>query len=57
MHLIRSLTPQNVCLLYDSAITYDLEDLVNACLQTIDRSPGVILAHPHFLRLSRVSFW
>ncbi|KAM3176902.1 hypothetical protein ACTXT7_005598 [Hymenolepis weldensis] len=54
-HLIQSLSLQNVCLLYDSAITYDLEDLIDACLQTIDRSPAVILSQPQFLRLSRAS--
>ncbi|KAL5967683.1 BTB/POZ domain-containing protein 9 [Taenia solium] len=54
-YFIRSLTPQNVCLLYDLAITFDLEDLIDACLQTIDRSPAVILSHPQFLRLSRAS--
>ncbi|KAL5108285.1 BTB/POZ domain-containing protein 9 [Taenia crassiceps] len=54
-HFIRSLTSQNVCLLYDLAITFDLEDLIDACLQTIDRSPGLILSHPQFLRLSRAS--
>ncbi|KAM7542931.1 hypothetical protein Aperf_G00000007254 [Anoplocephala perfoliata] len=54
-HFIQSLNLQNVCLLYDSAITYDLEDLIDASLQTIDRSPALILSQPQYLRLSRAS--
>nr|CDS33495.1 BTB (POZ) domain containing 9 [Hymenolepis microstoma] len=54
-NFIQSLNVQNVCLLYDSAITYDLEDLIDACLQTIDRYPAIILTQPQFLRLSRAS--
>ncbi|VDD84324.1 unnamed protein product [Mesocestoides corti] len=54
-HFVRSLTPNNVCQIYDAAITYDLDDLIDACLQTIDRAPATVLAHPQFLRLSRVN--
>uniref|UniRef100_A0A5K3G048 BTB domain-containing protein n=1 Tax=Mesocestoides corti TaxID=53468 RepID=A0A5K3G048_MESCO len=54
-HFVRSLTPNNVCQIYDAAITYDLDDLIDACLQTIDRAPATVLAHPQFLRLSRAS--
>lgn len=53
-YFTRLLTLHNVCQIYDCAITYDLENLIDACLQTIDRSPAHILSHPHFLKLSKV---
>lgn len=54
-HFCRSLQTSNVCLVYDAAVVYDLEDLILACLKFIDRAPSSILISPQFLRLSRVS--
>ncbi|VDM04932.1 unnamed protein product, partial [Schistocephalus solidus] len=54
-HFTHSLTLNNICSVYDAAIVYDLEELVLACLEFMDRFAPTILSMPQFERLSKVS--
>ncbi|VDN31012.1 unnamed protein product [Dibothriocephalus latus] len=54
-HFTHSLTLDNICSVYDAAIVYDLEELVLACLEFMDRFAPTILSMPQFERLSKVS--
>nr|VZI08449.1 unnamed protein product [Spirometra erinaceieuropaei] len=54
-HFTHSLTLSNICSVYDAAIVYDLEELVLACLEFVDRFAPTVLSMPQFERLSKAS--
>ncbi|OON15290.1 BTB/POZ domain protein, partial [Opisthorchis viverrini] len=52
-HLTHSLRLSNVWLIYNLAVMYGLEELINACLKFLDGIAPAPLFSPHFLRLSQ----
>ncbi|KAF6778611.1 hypothetical protein AHF37_01952 [Paragonimus kellicotti] len=52
-HLTRSLRLSNVWFIYNLAVLYNLEELINACLTFLDGIAPAPLYSPHFLRLSQ----
>ncbi|CAH8633453.1 unnamed protein product [Dicrocoelium dendriticum] len=54
-HLTHSLRLSNVWLIYNLAVLYNLEDLINACLKFLDGIAPAPLHSPHFLRLSQTA--
>ncbi|TGZ74333.1 hypothetical protein CRM22_000993 [Opisthorchis felineus] len=52
-HLTHSLRLSNVWLIYNLAVMYGLEELINACLKFLDGIAPAPLFSPHFLHLSQ----
>ena len=55
-HLESSLTVENCCRLYDVALFYSQDSLIDSCIDFIDRNSSKIADHPSFLTLTLGAF-